>query len=171
MAWWGGRSTWPTPPERTRSWPDAISSASWSCACRRIINNNRGASASLQEARNMNIVRLYTGKDGQTHIEELDPTTHPELTTLQPTKGIVFRTTKPGHFSDWHNAPRRQFVITLAGEVEIGLGDGTGRRYRPGQGTPGGGMTGRGDTTPGVRREARRSVPDPPAGCGGRAQR
>src|SRR6266851_3238653 len=127
MAWWGGRSIWPTPPERTRSWPDAISSASWSCACRRIINDNRGASALLQEARNMNIVRLYTGKDGQTHIEELDPTTHPELTTLQPTKGIVFRTTKPGHFSDWHNAPRRQFVITLAGEVEIGLGDGTRR--------------------------------------------
>src|SRR6266446_2234109 len=132
MAWWGGRSTWLTPPERTRSWPDAISSASWSCACRRIINDNRGASASIQEVRNMNIVRLYTGKDGQTHIEELDPTTHPELTTLQPTKGIVFRTTKPGHFSDWHNAPRRQFVITLAGEVEIGLGDGTVRRYGPG---------------------------------------
>ena len=39
---------------------------------------------------------------------------------MQATKGIVFRTTKPGYFSDWHNAPRRQFVITLAGEVEIG---------------------------------------------------
>ena len=51
------------------------------------------------------IIRLYTGKDGQTHIEELDLATHPELTTLQGTKGIVFRTTKPGHFSDWHNAP------------------------------------------------------------------
>jgi len=50
---------------------------------------------------------------------------------MQATKGIVFRTTKPGHFSDWHNAPRRQFVITLAGEVEIGLGDGTVHRYGP----------------------------------------
>jgi hypothetical protein len=53
----------------------------------------------------MNMIRLYTGKDGQTHIEELDLATHPELTTMQATKGIVFRTTKPGHFSDWHNAP------------------------------------------------------------------
>ena len=42
-----------------------------------------------------NMIRLYTGKDGQTHIEELDLATHPELTTLQNAKGIVFRTTKP----------------------------------------------------------------------------
>ena len=63
------------------------------------------------------ITRLYTGPDGQTHIEPLDPATHPELTTLQATKGVVFRTTQPGYFSDWHNAPRRQYVITLTGEV------------------------------------------------------
>jgi hypothetical protein len=62
-----------------------------------------------------NFIRLYT-KDGLTHIEEMDLTTHPELATLQAAKGVVFRTTKPGHFSDWHTAPRRQFVITLAGE-------------------------------------------------------
>jgi len=43
----------------------------------------------------MNMIRLYTGKDGQTHIEELDLVTHPELTTMQATKGIVFRTTSP----------------------------------------------------------------------------
>jgi len=109
----------------------------------------------------MNIVRLYTGKDGQTHIEELDPTTHPELTTLQPAKGIVFRTTKPGHFSDWHNAPRRQFVITLAGEVEIGLGDGTVRRYGPGHVTLAEDLTGRGHTTRVVGSEPRLSVTIP----------
>src|ERR671937_549730 len=63
----------------------------------------------------MGITRLYTGEDGQTHIEELDLASHPELTSLLATKGIVFRSTEPGHFSDWHNAPRRQFVITLSG--------------------------------------------------------
>jgi quercetin dioxygenase-like cupin family protein len=94
-----------------------------------------------------NFIRLYTGKDGQTHIEELDLTTHPELTTLQNAKGIVFRTTKPGYFSDWHNAPRRQFVITLAGEVEIGLGDGTKHRYGPGHVTLAEDLTGKGHTT------------------------
>jgi len=94
-----------------------------------------------------NFIRLYTGKDGQTHIEELDLTTHPELATLQNAKGIVFRTTKPGYFSDWHNAPRRQFVITLAGEVEIGLADGTKHRYGPGHVTLAEDLTGKGHTT------------------------
>ena len=61
----------------------------------------------------MGITRLYTGADGQTHIEELDLASHPELTSLMATKGVVFRTAQPGHFSDWHTAPRRQFVITL----------------------------------------------------------
>ena len=70
----------------------------------------------------MSIIRLYTGDDGQTHIEELSPESHPELTELQSTTGIVFRSVEPGYFVDWHTAPRRQFVITLSGEVEIGLG-------------------------------------------------
>ena len=43
----------------------------------------------------MSITRLYTGSDGQSHLEALDPATHPELTTLQATKGVVFRTTPP----------------------------------------------------------------------------
>jgi quercetin dioxygenase-like cupin family protein len=108
-----------------------------------------------------NIIRLYTGKDGQTHIEELDLATHPELTSLQNTKGIVFRTTKPGHFSDWHNAPRRQFVITLAGEVEIGLADGTKHRYGPGHVTLAEDLTGKGHTTRVVGDQPRLSVTIP----------
>ena len=36
------------------------------------------------------------------------------------------------YFIDWHNAPRRQFVITLAGESEVEIGDGTKIRLYPG---------------------------------------
>jgi quercetin dioxygenase-like cupin family protein len=32
----------------------------------------------------------------------------------------VFRSAAPGRFIDWHPAPRRQFVITISGEVELG---------------------------------------------------
>jgi quercetin dioxygenase-like cupin family protein len=95
----------------------------------------------------MSITRLYTGADGKTHIEELDLVSHPELTSLQAAKGIVFRTTQPGYFSDWHNAPRRQFVITLSGEVEIGLEDGSKHRYGPGHVTLAEDLTGKGHTT------------------------
>jgi hypothetical protein len=95
----------------------------------------------------MSITRLYTGPDGQSHIELMDLDSHPELTTLLGTKGVVFRRTQPGYFSDWHNAPRRQFVITLAGEMEIGLGDGTKHRFGPGHVTLAEDLTGRGHTT------------------------
>jgi hypothetical protein len=95
----------------------------------------------------MDISRLYTGDDGQTHIETLDFDSHPELSTLQAATGIVFRTVAVGHFIDWHPAPRRQFVINLAGEVEIGLADGSLHRYGPGHVTLAEDLTGKGHTT------------------------
>ena len=72
----------------------------------------------------MGIFRLYSGDDGESHMEELDLASHPELSALHDAKGVVFRSTPPGSFSDWHTAPRRQYIITLSGEAEIGLGDG-----------------------------------------------
>ena len=95
----------------------------------------------------MAIIRLYTGDDGQTHMEELDPASHPSLTTMQRTDGIQFRVTETGRFSDWHNAPRRQYVINLSGEVEIGLGDGSVHRFGPGHVTLAEDLTGQGHTT------------------------
>jgi quercetin dioxygenase-like cupin family protein len=95
----------------------------------------------------LGITRLYSGDDGQTHIEELDFAAHPEFTSLLATKGIVFRTTQPGHFSDWHTAPRRQFVITLEGEVEIGLADGSVHRFGAGHVNLAEDLTGKGHTT------------------------
>ena len=95
----------------------------------------------------MAITRLYTGPDGKSHIEELDLTSHPELTRLMASKGIVFATTEPGHFSDWHTAPRRQFVITLSGEGEIGLEDGSLHRFGPGHVNLAEDLTGKGHTT------------------------
>jgi quercetin dioxygenase-like cupin family protein len=109
----------------------------------------------------MSIIRLYTGPDGQTHIEELDLASHPELTSPHATTNIVFRTTEPGRFSDWHNAPRRQYVINLAGEVEIGLGDGTVHRFGPGHVTLAEDLTGKGHTTHVVGNVPRVSVTIP----------
>lgn len=95
----------------------------------------------------MSIARLYTGDDGQSHIEMMSTESHPGLTDMQSTTGIVFRTVEPGYFVDWHTAPRRQYVITLEGEVEIGLGDGTLHRFGPGHVTLAEDLTGQGHTT------------------------
>ena len=112
----------------------------------------------------MGIFRLYTGTDGQSHLEELDLASHPELTAPHPTAGIVFRTSEPGRFSDWHHAPRRQYVINLAGEVEIGLGDGTVHRFGPGHVTLAEDLTGKGHTTRVVGNVPRVSATIPLAG-------
>ena len=58
-----------------------------------------------------------------------------------------FAATAPGNFIDWHTAPRRQFVITLSGEVEIGLGDGTVHRFGAGHVNLAEDLTGQGHTT------------------------
>ena len=80
----------------------------------------------------MAIYRLYSGGDGESHIEELDLASHPELTSAQATTDITFRESPPGRFSDWHTAPRRQYIFTISGRSEIGLGDGTIVHYGPG---------------------------------------
>jgi quercetin dioxygenase-like cupin family protein len=95
----------------------------------------------------MDISRLYSGSDGQTHIELMNLDSHPELATLQKAVGIQFRLTPAGNFIDWHPAPRRQFVITISGEVEIGLGDGSVHRFGPGHVNLAEDLTGKGHTT------------------------
>lgn len=109
----------------------------------------------------MSIIRLYTGEDGQSHIEELDLTSHPNLRDPAATASISFRESPSGRFVDWHNAPRRQYVITVSGEVEIGLGDGTVHRFGPGHVTLAEDLTGQGHTTKSVGDEPRISATIP----------
>jgi hypothetical protein len=66
----------------------------------------------------MRITRLYTGNDGESHFEDMDIPLKDiggnELRsdTTEAT-GIIFRETSPEFDYAWHNAPCRQFVITL----------------------------------------------------------
>lgn len=79
------------------------------------------------------IVRLYTGEDGQAHFEDLNvPAGETEIVALQAGADMTYRRFLDGTFSDWHNAPRVQYVITLSGQMEIGIGDGTKRMFNPG---------------------------------------
>jgi len=84
----------------------------------------------------MKIARLYTGLDNESHFEdieiELNFNGRLEVSKLQPALGIIFRSAPPNHLSDYHPVPKRQYVITLSGEVEIETGDGTTRRFGPG---------------------------------------
>ena len=85
----------------------------------------------------MQITRVYTGSDGQSHFEtieiSLQASRYGSLSELFEAEGVIFRETPAGGELDFHNAPRRQFVVTLSGEVEIECGDGSKRRLGPGE--------------------------------------
>jgi len=71
------------------------------------------------------IVRIYTGQDGQTHFEDLPlPAEESHNVAVQAGANLVFRCFPADYSSDWHTAPRRQYIFILEGQMEIGIGDG-----------------------------------------------
>ena len=95
----------------------------------------------------MGIYRMYTGSDNETHIEELSLADHPELGDLQIVKGLQIQKNEGGRFMDFHQAPNKRWLITLAGELEIGLGDGTVHKFGAGDDRLIEDVTGHGHTT------------------------
>jgi quercetin dioxygenase-like cupin family protein len=95
----------------------------------------------------MGTFRLYTGADGQSHIETIDLARTPEWGKGLAASQISFRESPVGQFLDWHPAPRRQFVIILSGQLAIGLGDGSTHLFGPGDARLVEDTTGKGHTT------------------------
>ena len=94
------------------------------------------------------IVRIYTGHDGQTHFEDLPlPAEENHNVALQAGANLVFRCFPADYWSDWHTAPRRQYIFILVGQMEIGIGDGTTRCFGPGDVVLADDLTGQGHTT------------------------
>lgn len=81
----------------------------------------------------MQFCRMYTGDDGKSHFEELDQTQGSQyfLSTITA-KALVFKNDDNRDILGWHNAPRRQWCVTLSGTCEIGIGDGTKKTFSPG---------------------------------------
>jgi hypothetical protein len=82
----------------------------------------------------MQFCRTYTGGDGKSHFEDLDQSAGAqEFTQAHGAKALVFKNDfNRADLHGWHNAPRRQWCITLSGTVDITIGDGTVRTFRPG---------------------------------------
>jgi hypothetical protein len=82
----------------------------------------------------MQFCRLYTGDDGQSHFEEFAQTEGAKLfQTALSVKALMFKNDQNrDDLHGWHNAPRRQWCITLSGTCAIGIGDGTVKTFGPG---------------------------------------
>ena len=102
------------------------------------------------------IWRVYSGKDGQSHLEQVALDMKPfkdhegsygEAAPMQAASGVAFRVAPPGYVLDWHCAPRRQYSISLSGTAEIEVGDGTKARVGPGDVVLAEDLTGQGHVT------------------------
>jgi hypothetical protein len=87
---------------------------------------------------NFTQVILYTGADGRARFREeqipLDQgKPQAQLSALMPSGGYQLRHSPVGFRSDFHCTENPQWVFILAGAMEIGLQDGTGRVFRLGE--------------------------------------
>lgn len=107
----------------------------------------------------MKITRLYTGPDNESHFEDIEieekAVGHLFSSELVPAHGVMFRSAPTTHNNMYHPVPRRQFVVTLSGAAEIETGDGTVRRFGPGDVMLAEDLTGRGHITRVVSQEPR----------------
>jgi hypothetical protein len=118
------------------------------------------------EAKKYVIHRLYTGPDGQTHVQEIEAKfgasgTDPFKLLAAP--GAEIRRAPPGRVADWHTAPRRQYVITLSGHGEVELNDGTKIQLGPGSIDLAEDLTGKGHITRVIGNEDRVTLAIPVA--------
>ena len=111
----------------------------------------------------MKVTRLYTGSDDESHFGDVDIPLKDtrgadRRSELKKATGILFRETSGEYNLDWHNAPRRQFIIMLEGQVEIIIGDGTKRQFGPGDILLAEDTTGQGHISRAVNKQPRTSI-------------
>jgi hypothetical protein len=83
-------------------------------------------------------VVLYTDGDGRAKFKERplalrEGTPQARLSAILPATGYQLRHSPIGFLSDFHCTPSPQWVFVLQGEMEIGLQDGSSRRFGAGQ--------------------------------------
>ena len=91
---------------------------------------------------NLHYVRVYTDSIGESHFEDLKidlneidfaPPAPPIFTSdINPSSGYGFISVSPGWKSEWHPAPKRQFMFYLSGTIEAEVSDGEIRQFGPG---------------------------------------
>jgi hypothetical protein len=100
----------------------------------------------MAESRSVSITRIFAGDDGQSHFEDLSVPLeeffgHPAPTiagrsigfmAALPATEMSFRVTPPGGDHPFHFSPGRSLQVTVQGVLELEVGDGSTRRFGPG---------------------------------------
>ena len=107
--------------------------------------------------------RLYSDSEGESRFEDVkidlaDKGPVGYLSARFGVKDIQFRLNGPAYNWDFHNAPARQFIMLLDGEIEITTSLGEIRKFSGGDILLVEDTTGKGHRTRNVRQQVRRSV-------------
>jgi quercetin dioxygenase-like cupin family protein len=83
------------------------------------------------------LIRLFTGDDGQSHftVGQVAWAEHDAINAVsrhETAAAISFEETAARASLDWHNAPHRQYVITLSGRLEFETRSGAKQLIEPG---------------------------------------
>ena len=96
-------------------------------------------------------VRIYTGDDGQSHMEDMEtPAEDVHRIATKPGEYLVFRRFEENRAAEWHNPSRRQYLFVLEGQMEVSVKDGTTLVFSPGDVLLAEDMTGQGHLTKSV---------------------
>jgi hypothetical protein len=105
----------------------------------------------------MKIIRFHATDNGESRFVEIDiPIEHGQKDadghTLQFSNSyasphVRFAELPAGMSQTWHNAPARQIVVILSGQLEVGTSDGQTRRWRAGEAFLADDVTGKGHLT------------------------
>jgi quercetin dioxygenase-like cupin family protein len=111
----------------------------------------------------MKITRLYVDAAGETHFADVDIPYESEnkggkTSKRFPATGIIFRETSPNYDYDWHNAPRKQYIINLDAAVKITVSDGETRTIGAGEVFLVEDTTGKGHISQAVNKQMRHSI-------------
>ena len=108
-----------------------LCSATWDAA-----GGQNSEPAPPSQKRPVMATRLFTGPDGQSHIDQspivLQDAPRAESTPLKMSDAYVVRVA-PGMFESWHNADKKRYVVVISGEAEVTTTSGEKARIVPGQ--------------------------------------
>ena len=106
----------------------------------------------------MAVWRIFSRPDGTSSMEQIEVPTPNGASKLIAGQGVILRRMPHGRQAEWHNAPRRQMLATIAGEGEIETGDGQVLVVKPGVTTLVEDLEGKGHLTRGRGNEDRLAI-------------
>lgn len=109
------------------------------------------------------ITRVYSDENGDSKFEDIfiplkDSGEIGFLSELLRASGIIFREVKPDYDYNFHNAPRKQYLVLTDGGIEIETSTGEKRSFNTGDVLLLEDTTGKGHRTRNLEKRKRRSV-------------